>query len=159
MARRQSLWIDILIEFTVLDGSQASLGMVLTPGSESEGFTVVRTILNISYFPSTLAVANGAQGVDIGLGIASKESIASAVLPDPLSADEKPIGDWMHRDRVVVMDDATDPHEPVRRQADIRASRKLAGGEMFLIAQSRVIAAVGFTVELYGICRALVLRP
>ena len=158
--RRQSYWDDTLVDVSVVSGGQVSFGLSLTPGDLSEGFTLVRTLVHLSMVANTVdGSAQGRMAVDYGIGLATKEAVAGAVLPDPNTNVEAPMGDWVDRDRLVVSDDNQTLNVPMEVRKDIRAGRRLGSGQMFFIAHSLNVVGTGFTVEIIGVVRMLILRP
>ncbi len=161
MARR-SLWVDTLIEFNVSSGGQSSVGFngPQDTAIESEGFTVVRTVMDMWLMATAPASGNdGYQKCDMGFGLATSEAIGAGILPDPNTLTDAPIHDWMWRGKAVVGQDNVDVLPPTHIFMDIRAQRKMAAGTLFFIAQNVALIGTAFTVTFQGLIRCLYLRP
>ncbi len=162
VTRRRSLWVDTLIEFNITTGGQQSIGFngPQATAIESEGFTVVRTILNLWLMATAPAAGNdGYQRVDMGIGLVTSEAIGAGILPDPNDLTDAPIHDWIWRGKVVVAQDNVDVFPPEKVYHDLRSQRKMAAGTLFFIAQNVALIGTAFTVTFQGLVRCLYLRP
>ena len=159
MARRGSEWIDTLIGFNVVSGT-TSLGFnTPSAGGSTEGYTCVRTILSLSLTPTVTPTNDGVQQVDIGIGVATFDAIGAGAIPSPNVVSERPIGDWMYRERRLVVQGNTEIMQPTHIVADLRGPRKLAGGNMFIVVINTALIGTTFTVTFNGLARCLLLRP
>jgi len=157
--RRQSFWDDTLINSNITSGTEAIIVLSLTPGLLSEGFTLTRTIARFTLYAAAVPAVSSGQQVDLGIGLATKEGIAASAVPTANSQTEKPMGDWVWRTREVVVRDTSEMMEPRSFGTDIRAGRKLAGGQMYLIITNDPVFGTAFAVRLSGVVRLLILRP
>ena len=101
--RRRTAWIDTLISENTPNAGQdlASLLSNLTK-TESQGYTLTRCIIHLYVSLLTVPATVGNQRVDLGIGLASEESFAAGVVPDPSIATDRPISDWVWRDSAIV---------------------------------------------------------
>ena len=159
--RRMSFWDDTRVGESITSGGVNSLILSLTPGGQSEGFTLVRTIVQLGGFEAAAPSAQGAQRIDVGIGLATKEAVAlgPTALPDPNVNTEQPIGDWIWRESWSVFRDNTNVVVPQIVGGDFRGGRKLAGGQLFMIITNANSYAAAFTVRILGMVRMLILRP
>ena len=157
---RLSIWDDTLLNFSVASGAQsAAIVLTLTPGGDSEGFTMVRCIVRLSLFHSSVPANDGYQHLDLAVGLGSKESVAAGIVPDPNTNTEKPVHDWVWRDRCAVPQDAATTLRPIHCKGDFRGQRKLGGGQLYLIVNNSPGHGTAFTVTVNGLIRCLLLRP
>ncbi len=156
---RQSFWDDTLLNTDVASGAQVGTLLTATPGGQSEGFTLVRTIITLSFTPSTVLANDGAQAVDLGIGLITKEAQAAGVFPDSNTNTEQPMGDWVWRTREVLTGDNSVMLRRIRVHANIKAGRKLAAGVFVLVANNSPLVGTAFTAKVVGVIRMLILRP
>ncbi len=159
--RRQSEWIDTRVAFQVVPGAgQTSLGMS-TPsaGGSTDGYTLVRTLIRLAFFPATAPTNDTYLDVGAGIGLATFDAIAAGSVPDVSVVTERPIQDWVWLDRFMVIQDNADILEPARVNLDIRAGRQLGGGNLFFAMLA--VVTIGTTVDcvVRGLIRCLYLRP
>ena len=159
MARRQSYWDTTLVDSTLNDASQLIVDLSGTPGGLPEGFTAVRTIMDLWLFKNAGPTADAIQRVDLGIGLVSEDAFSVSAVPDPNVATDRPVRDWLWRTRCMVVQDASQMIPPTRCAGDFRGQRKLGGGTMALIGNSDVVVGSGFQIRVSGIIRLLVLRP
>jgi len=161
MARRMSFWDDSLMSITVGSGSTNISVLSSVPGGQSEGFTLVRCLVHLSFQEGAIPSVNGGQAVAAGIGLATKEAIAlgATALPDPNTNTEQPIGDWVWRQRVYVAYDNTNVVQPAVIDKDVRSARKLAGGQLYLSVRSVPVFGTAQTIRVIGLVRCLILRP
>ncbi len=155
---RLSLWDDTLVNLSVASGGQEVAILTLTPGAQSEGFTMVRCLVHLAITPAS-PLNDGSQMVDLGIGLASKEAVALEALPDSNTTTDQPIHDWVWRQRCLVLRDNADQVEPIMCIGDFRGGRKLGGGQLFLIANNTPLFGTAFTTHIVGLVRCLLLRP
>jgi len=99
------------------------------------------------------------QLIEMGMGLATFDAITAGSLPSPTVVSDRPMGDWVYLDRRIVAQGNTEIMQPTYVQQDIRAQRKLAGGNLFVIFNSENLLTAIMTVRLRGLCRCLYLRP
>jgi len=157
---QKTIWID-----TLLDDSIASAGQFvanLAGGIDQNemrlgGMTLMRTIVGIDIGTSVHDSGEGSQKIDIGIGLASREAAAAAVLPDPGTAVDFPPRGWIFRLRCRVYGFAADQPAVynLRVDRDIRARRKLDNGEPYIIVDNVAIEGVAVPVRVVGLIRQL----
>ena len=159
MARRTA-WEDTLFDSTVLSGGAASPTlMVGLTRDESRGLTITRMIGELSFASNTIAGAFGNQIIDIGIAILDRDAIAASAHPDPNSVEDEPPSGWLYRNRIRVGQNGAGAPTIYVVRFDMRAQRKLNGGQVELILQSTTSTGTAFTVDFSGIIRTLVLLP
>ena len=157
--RRVRSWRDTLINTVVSNATQdvsdLMSGLVET---ESEGVTVVRTLMCYSMYPASPGAVNGVQMVDVGIGVADREAFSASVLPDPNVAGDEPYANWLYRCCHAVMDsvDAFD-HSPIEVSKDIRAQRKVGRGNLYISVHNTLAQGSSFQIRFTGIIRTLIL--
>ena len=157
---RPTDWIDTRISIAPNSGGQANTSLVSGfTGIDLRGVTVVRTIIRLSLFSTTVAGAWGVQTVDLAMGIVSRESFTASVLPDPSSDSEKPPLGWMWRTRVAVSQNGVGSSVLSEVVADIRAARMIQNGEVFLVADNTAARGTAFAVDVRGLVRLLTKLP
>ena len=165
MARRTT-WIDTLMDLVVVSGGQE----VLTLSSQlsalqTRGRTIVRMIMCYSLCPNNFGVVDGIMRVDVGVGMFDQEAFAVESLPDPDTRDDQPGNGWMYRCQHLVLDrddiagQSLYQTRIVEVNRDLRAMRKVDGREPGIIFDSNIFQGVGFTVQISGIVRLLMLEP
>ncbi len=158
MARKAD-WNDTLVRVAVTTGGQQLVSLMTSFSVlQTSGLTIARLVGNLT-FNTNLTVNDGFQVLDLGVGIASQESFAAGVVPDPATKDDAPMNGWLYRDRVVVQQDSVMLIKAERVAFDLRAMRKIDGSEPYLILQNSPGGGTSFTVEVTGIVRMLYLRP
>jgi len=160
MARRASDWIDTLVNINTASGAQSLLSLMtgVAPVNVRRQ-TLVRTLLTLGIFSTTVAGAWGVQAVDIGIGITSQEAFAAGVVADPNTANDQPSRGWVYRTRRVPSQNGDATGIVTELHADIRASRKLDDGECFLVINNGTLIGTAFAVTITGIIRQLWLLP
>ena len=156
---RKADWNDTLIESAVANGGQLLLSLMVNFAVlQTSGLTIVRLIGSLTYYKAAPS-NDGNQVVDVGMGLASQESFAAGVVPDPKTDADEPVNGWMYRDRVALSFDATEVMPPVRTMFDLRSSRKIDGAEPYIVFDNSPAGGTAQTVEISGIVRMLYLRP
>ena len=162
MARRR-MWIDTVMNHTIAAGSTA-LTVVLTRGisdNDLKGMTLVRVLLQLTYFPANLLDDTGVQRLAAGIGVSGQEAIqaSSVSILSPQEEDEFPSSGWLYRNIVPVLADAT-PGFPVPIiDKDIRAQRKLMYGAPWIRFVNLNQQGTAFSVRVDGVIRCLYLLP
>ena len=157
--RRRTDWEDTNFNFATGAGTTAILQ--LTPAGDNQGRTVTRVLLTLILQPSNPIVAESMMQVHFGIGMSSSEAIGtSASLADPAVANENPVNGWLLRDYVTVVDHATVVAvAPIRLTYDLRAQRRIDEGLLYMRLTNGSGLGPGFTVQMSGIVRCLVLLP
>jgi len=159
MARR-ALWVD-----TIFNSSVASAGQVrqsLMGGLsqiDSAGMTVVRTILNVTFLPP-VAVSDGYQRVNFGIGVIDQNALAANAVPDPNAQADRPPRGWIIRgQRIILGAAAMVSGTPMFVMEDVRGSRKIDDGELTFIVDNDAQGGSAFTVTAVGLIRCVFLHP
>ncbi len=157
---RATDWIDTLFDFGVATGAQSLLSLMsgVAPVNVRRQ-TLVRTLITLHAYSSTVAGAWGTQIVDMGIGITSQEAFAAGVVADPLTANDQPSRGWIYRTRRVVSQNGIGGKVIFEIMGDIRASRKLDDGECYLVTNNSTDQGTAFTVRVAGLIRQLWLLP
>ena len=154
---RQTDWVDTTIARSVASGAQDffSLATGMAP-INLRGATLIRTIIRLDLHSATVAGAWGVQRLQMGIGITSQEAFAAGVLPDPVTAGDKPSRGWIWRGSIAVAQNGIGSPVMFDLSADIRASRKIENGELFIVFDSAPGGGTAFTVGLNGLIRTLI---
>jgi len=155
---RATDWIDTILNLAPAAGGGAaslSLDGVLT-AADLRGATVIRTIVRLNVSSTSVAGAWGVQRVDMAIGIASREAFTATVFPDPGTGTERPPRGWIWRDDITVGQNGIGTPIVTRVVADLRASRKIENGRIFIIADNNDMDGTAFAVRLTGLVRLLI---
>ncbi len=160
MARRQSYWDDSIFNESVTSETISNVSILTVPGGLSEGFTLVRTIVDMWCVDNALGGVDAAQSLDMGIGLVTPDAFAvgGASVPSPSVQTERPIGDWVWRTTALVIR-ATEPLAAVRTRVDLSSQRKLGAGTLFMGLANNNVVGTAFAVRVTGIVRCLILRP
>jgi len=156
MVTRQVDWQDTQISLEIATGAQ---GSTRVDGSVTDvvarRLTVIRTIIALDVFSTSVAGAWGVQECAIGIGVISREAFAAGVLPDPVEATDKPTRGWLWRTHQCVSQNGIGTPILVRIEGDFRGARKLDAGVLLLIANNTTLDGTTFTYRLRGLVRCL----
>ncbi len=162
-ARRQSQWVDTNVSAQI--GSGARLDATLLGGLGAQdipGLTVVRTIGTLWFLSTVPGGSNGANRLDLGVGLVQGEALAAGVTADPETASDFPLRGWVHRDSIIVVE-AIDSNDPaaVGMRWDARVSRKLLtqDSEFMVTFTNTNVQGTALTVDVEGWIRCLFLMP
>ena len=160
--RRRSAWTDSQMNTEVAEGSAGlttDLDGTLSV-ADSQGLTLTRLLIDLSFYSRVIAGAHGIQRVALGIGMCSREAFTAGVVPDPESDVEFPARGWIYRTIFAVAQNGIGA-PVIQRQLtlDLRAQRRLDNGRMFLRMVNTDISGTGFDVSMTGIVRALFLLP
>ncbi len=159
---RGRAWADTLLSQTLTSGAATASLNLLTTAPTEDTLTAVRMIINLNVTPTSgLEAVDGAQSVDIGIGVTSGEAFTAGAIPDPNTAGDFPARGWLWRERLVIFRGVgAGPidtwHYPVVR-ADIRAARKIDKGRLFITLQLGNMTGAIFDCHVAGIIRVLCL--
>ncbi len=161
--RRPSVWVDTILNDTITSALFTDDLNALLPATERQ--TVVRIILDFVSYPLNFAGnTESSQVMDMGIGVASQAAFdvaAGAGLPDPRLVAEAPARDWLWATRTsTIFIRGTGVTEALwfsRTRLDLRASRKIDKGVLFLIVAKTAIDGAEFDLTLQGRIRALIL--
>ena len=152
---RPTDWIDTHVTLSINSGAQGlqSLMTGVAPVN-MRGMTLIRTIISLGMFSTTVAGAWGLQDINIAIGVASQEAFAAAVVPDPSAADKPPRG-WVWRSYAAVSQNGSGAPVVATLVADIRGARKIENGELYIVADSGAAGGTAFTTDINGLVRTL----
>jgi len=157
MPSRPTRWVDTVITRDIPDSTQQAQSLMGDlSDSEKRTATVIRIILSMGVWSTTLAGAYGVQRAGFGIGVASEEAFNANVFPDPLSAAEKPTRGWLWRTIKHVSQNGTGTTIVVPVDADLRAARKLENGVLYMLMEASNRQGTTFTTSWEGIARVLV---
>ena len=154
---RPTDWIDTIITSIPASGGQSQISLMTGVAPVNmRGMTLIRTIISLSLFSTTVAGAWGVQGLNVAIGIASQEAFAAFALPDPNASTDKPPRGWVYRThRSVAQNGAQGGPVVTRIDADIRGARKVENGEVYLIANNDPLGGTPFSCRIEGLVRTL----
>jgi len=159
MARRTK-WSDRLLDDTTPSGVQSRFNLMSALDiDERQGITIVRQLITLTIMPSPTNGVVGVQRCDMGIGLVSADAFTAAVMPDPDDATDRPVGGWLWRTRLGILDDSTQVPVPGLVNVDSRAKRRMSGGELSLIVNNSGAQGTAFTIRIVGIIRTLYLLP
>ncbi len=153
---RPMRWIDTIIGVNTPDGAADTESLMTSIGPvDTRGVTVIRTIVRLDLMSSTVAGAWGSQSVNLAIGIAGQEAFAAGIFPDP-NANEEPARGWMWRDQIMVTQNGISTEITKRLTSDLRGSRKIQDGEVYLTLHNNNNLGTAFPVQTNGLVRLLV---
>jgi len=156
---RPLAWGDTTLDILLVDGTNFTALNLLLNVTASDTISTMRIVGKLQVVPSSLSTAvDNISVVDLGIGVTSQEAFAAQVLPDP-HANEQPPRGWLWKDRsAAVYGNNSGTIEswnyPVMR-FDIRSSRKVDRGILFLNGRSAFTVGVAFSWRLVGHIRVL----
>ena len=160
--RRRTRWIDSLENLTLGSGLQDEVTLLGPLGADDvHGMTITRIIVNVDFYANAPAIADGAQRIDMGIGVGDTEAFGSGSLPDPeTGTDEPPLG-WLWRSSKTLLDHAGEgPIDKVTIDLDLRSQRKLyQRAECYFILTSTPVQGTSFTIRMSGLFRLLMKLP
>jgi len=161
MPKRRGVWEDTLLNEAVL--SAATNVVTLIGGYSNEqthGMTLVRTLIGLSLFDTAGEVVEGVMRVTLGIGLASQEAFSTPnATADPAVQGDRPLDGWIFRRSVVTIGSLASATQVTLVNADIRAGRKIDGGELFITMKNELVTGTPHTVRVSGYIRMLLLRP
>ena len=161
-ARRRRLWETLGHAATIANGAQTFVDLLQNiPDTEQMGLTVTRLLFDMWFTPDVGTGADGAQMVDVGIGLVSEEAFNAGILPDPNQNADQPVTGWLFKARTVVQvmvspDAVLGGH----MQVDLRAQRKMGQrAKLVLIMNNTAVVSTSFNVRNTGMTRVLCLLP
>jgi len=158
---RKTEWIDTLVSGVVSSAGQVRDSLLSDYiSNELAGWTLTRQLVHIWYATDSTQGSFLKAGIDVGVGLVTQEAFAAGIVPDPGTEGDRPVLDWVWRDRLMIMSntDVTVRMPQIELRLDIRSKRKIGDGELLLIHDNTAINS-GFQVRLHGIVRSLFLLP
>ena len=157
---RKTIWTDSILNSNLASGSTGISNLMQNVAvADTVGVTIARLILRIEYAPFMSNDTDGSQMVHLGIGMVSEDAFNASAVPDPGTAGEEPVGGWLFRETVSVMNKGTTmPHVALMR-ADIRSARKIDKGILVMIIENVGVENTSFAVREIGLIRCLCLLP
>ena len=161
MAKRSTVWTNTHIdELVVANGEAIPSLMGDYTTRETQGWTLTRLISYMWVQQGVVGTVVGSMRLDFGVGVVSQDAFTASAVPDPSTPQEEPPRGWVYKDALFVSDHSTDGLiTPSSREvrADIRAARKVEGGELVMVINNTVFGGATFTVQVAGLVRCLFL--
>ena len=114
---------------------------------------------NLWFASITTAGAWGRQKIDLGIAVLDRDAVAASAFPDPNAQDDRPPTGWVYRSSVGAQQNGSGAPILTNERFDLRAQRKLAGGQLTLVVNNTSLGGTSFTVDISGIIRVLLLLP
>ncbi len=158
---RPLAWGDTVVNVLLVSAVNMSPLDLLANLTAADTITAMRIVGHLKVIPESLDTnVVFQQAVDLGIGVSSVESFAANVLPDPNSPSESPPRGWLWTDRMVCLysNSATfgiELYSIPEVRFDIRASRKVDRGNLFLNGASITLGNTAENVRLVGRIRVL----
>ena len=159
---RTTEWKDNIVSFNLATGAGAFESLVVNFSEpDKRGMTLVRTLLRLNFFSTSIAGAYGVQIVSLGIAVAFQEAFAVGLtaLSDPQTESDRPIRGWVYRTQVAPSQNGIGTPLVTSLTADIRAARKLENGELYVTSFSAAGVGTTFTVAVTGLIRTLFKLP
>ena len=159
---RQNEWKDNLISVGLATGAGTFESLVANfTEPDKRGMTLVRTLIRLTAFSTSIAGAYGVQNISMGIGVASQEAFAVglAALSDPQTESDKPTRGWVWCSQMLVSQNGVGGEVLQTITADIRGMRKLENGELFVSIFNVAEVGTAFGIEMHGIIRTLFKLP
>jgi len=160
--RRERLWVDRILNIQV--GTTASISpidLLKNLDDAKTKITVVRQLIDLVIYPDNMGeTVDGAQSLNLGIGVVSKEAMIADVVPDPATDTDYPRDGWMWVATAIILNQQSAVGEyvrPAHYMVDSRSQRVVDRGDCFLAADNSVSSGVGFTLRIAGRVRSLVL--
>jgi len=151
----------VIAGVTVANGANATPLDILLDAPTTDTLTVIRLVGSLQLYPNTFTTnTDGAQRVDFGIGVASKEAFTAGIVPDPAAGNEYPALGWLwaHTAAVLQAGVVTNNFNVWPYIGfDIGAMRKIDKGILYLTWDNNNLSGTSFTVSLSGRIRALCL--
>ena len=158
---RPLAWGDTLVNVLLVSGvnmGPLNLLSTLTPSDTISSMRIVGHLVVIPENLDTNVVFQ--QAVNLGIGVSAEEAFTANVLPDPVTPGESPARGWLWVDQLVILysNSATFGVETYRYpevKFDIRSSRKVDRGTLYLNGRSETLGNTAESVRLVGRIRVL----
>ena len=159
---RKTQWVDSLFDFTIANAGQDVRSLLSTLiGNDTQGMTLVRTIIELSLGPINWTGAFGTQALDMGIGMSAQEAFLAGTLPDPSTSTEFPQNGWVIRTRKGCLNpgSVSAGYELQKIQMDLRSQRRIDDGELYMIMDNFPGLGTAFSIQVTGIVRCLFKLP
>ena len=160
-ARRKTIWVDTVVVTSVASGAVEEISL-LTGISDAEGFTegwtLIRTLVNLYAIPAAAGAAFGSNLITVGMGQITQDAFVAAALPELGVQFEEPQAGWVFKNIMVTGVNPTEEEWGLigHMQMDIRSQRKMGSDpEMYLQMQSTLLDGTGQTLRISGLIRCL----
>ncbi len=124
--------------------------------------TLTRMIVHLQMLPTTRGVSDETSLLDVGIGLVGQDAFSAGAVPDPVVQGDRPISDWVWRDRFLIedrFDDNDTYHVFTDVRVDLKGQRKIGEGELVLIMDNNASSGNGFTISVFGLIRCLFKLP
>ena len=161
MPPRPRAWADLIFTQVMANNTTlAPLDILFDLGATRlDTITIVRLV---GYFglshEALLTPVDGIQRIDVGIGVASEPAFASGNVPEADISTEYPPRGWLYATtRRILMDTSIGTAFLPEWEFDMRASRKLDKGILYLTLSNNNVIGAGQAVLITGRVRALCL--
>ena len=159
---RKTRWLDNFTNLTIASGG-TSVQNLRGPESniDLQGMTLTRTIMRLTMQSTTVAGAWGSMRMGIGVGVASEQALLAGAgsIPNPDDEVAYPPGGWILRDRRSVTQNGVGGQIAFDFFWDLRAQRRLVGGQPFIVIHNDADLGTAFNVKVALIVRLLMRLP
>ena len=158
MPGRARAWSDTIIS-TVVVNSVIAIDL-LANSIRLDTHTVIRTLIDVMVVPADgFEAVNSTMRVDLGIGVTSVEAFVNDDVPDPAQDGDYPPRGWVYAVTGTYYKGiaADDPSHFPRLVADIRSSRRVDKGRLFVKLNSTLVQNTQATTLWIGRIRALCL--
>ncbi len=153
---RQTDWFDTSVGLGVATGAQGlQTLMAAVEPIAMRGLTVIRTIVTLGLFSTTVAGAWGVQRASIGIGVGSQDAFTAGVVPDPNTPVDKPPRGWLYKTTRMVEQNGSGAPVVMTVEADLRGARKVEHGILYLVVDNETVVGTTFTLQVHGLVRCL----
>ena len=128
--------------------------------NELVGWTLTRQLVHLWFANDAVEGFHFKTSIDLGVQLVTQEAFSAGVVPDPSVEADRPVLDWVWRDRIMLVTniDSQVFQDARELRLDIRSRRKIGDGELLLTVDNTAINT-GFDVRYHGIIRSLFLLP
>ena len=158
---RPTDWIDNTGGVVTLAGGLGKLDLTAAfSQTDLRGVTLIRTLVELGAYSTTIAGAYGVSTLYMGIGIAARDAFpVTGAIPDPGSGSEKPPRGWIWRASVQVTQNGIGTSIVTHVRYDIRGARKIEAGIVYLVTKNVTQVGTAFTINLSGVVRLLTKLP
>ena len=159
--RRRRAWADAQFTITLVTATLMVPLDLLGDLPQMDVKTVTRIVGSITILPDNFtSTDDGANVIDVGIGVVSKEAFDAAVVPDPQTTTDYPTLGWLWKARLVAYrqngSGTVEEFGYPRIDLDVRSQRKVDKGVLFITAFNASLFT-GWTCIMVGNVRSLCL--
>jgi len=162
--RRPRTWVDLAVDENMAAGGSFLENLLLNAVNDLQGRTVVRIIGRLRCLPSVIANSTvAAQAVTLGIGVTGRAAFTAgfASVARPHIMTDFPDDGWLYREQAVLVNQqdsgTVEQWENPEFRFDIRASRKIDRGILYVAGVSIDLLAGTVAIKVAGMIRTLVL--